>query len=79
MQPSFSGGSSGPFRTLSSYTAGLFQRSPPNARREHQVGAPDSAQFLWKEFSGFFSAYDVRGQVFITYRYADPHRAPDGP
>ncbi len=48
-------------------------------RMDHQglLGTPDSAEFLWKEFSGFFSPYDVRGQVFITYRYADPHRADD--
>ena len=38
---------------------------------------PTRLSFLWKEFSGFFSPYDVRGQVFITYRYADPHRADD--
>ena len=65
-------------RTLSSfYRRVYFSHLAQRADNQGLLGTSDSAQFLWKEFSGFFSPYDVRGQVFITYRYADPHRADD--
>jgi hypothetical protein len=32
----------------------------------------------WKEFTGFFSPFDVRGTSFIIFRYEDPYRADDG-
>ncbi len=38
---------------------------------------PGAKEFFWKEFEGFFEPYDVRGQVFITYRYNDPYRSDD--
>ncbi len=41
------------------------------------LSIPGSKDFMWKDFTGFFSPYDVRGTVFIVYRYADPHRADD--
>ena len=41
------------------------------------LGTPDAKDFLWKEYLGFFSPYDMRGQAVIIYRYADSHRADD--
>ncbi len=38
----------------------------------------DAAEVYWKEFTGFFSPYDVRGTAFIVARYDDPHRGDDG-
>lgn len=38
---------------------------------------PGAKEFFWKEFEGFFEPFDVRGQVFITYRYNDPYRSDD--
>jgi Protein of unknown function (DUF1329) len=65
-------------RILSSfYRRVYFSHLAQRADEKGLLGTPDSASILWKEFSGFFSPYDVRGQVFITYRYADPHRADD--
>jgi len=32
----------------------------------------------WKEFTGFFEPYDVRGTAFIIQRYIDPRRTDDG-
>ena len=40
-------------------------------------GVPDAKTFLWKEFNGLFSPFDMRGTVVIDYRYADPNRADD--
>jgi hypothetical protein len=74
----FFGGGGTFARTLSSfYRRVYFSHLAQRADNHGLLGTPDSAEFLWKEFSGFFSPYDVRGQVFITYRYADPHRADD--
>jgi hypothetical protein len=39
-------------------------------------GAPP--EVYWKEFTGFFSPFDVRGTSFIIFRYEDPYRADDG-
>ncbi len=41
------------------------------------LGIADAKDFFWKEFTGFFSPFDIRGTVFIVYRYADPTRADD--
>ena len=39
----------------------------------------DDAKIMhWKEFTGFFSPYDVRGTSFIIARYIDPRRTDDG-
>jgi hypothetical protein len=74
----FFGGGGSFARTLSSfYRRVYFSHLAQRADQKGLLGTPDSGQFLWKEFTGFFSPYDVRGQVFITYRYADPHRADD--
>ena len=65
-------------RTLSSfYRRVYFSHLAQRADNKGLLGTSDSGDILWKEFTGFFSPYDVRGQVFITYRYADPHRADD--
>jgi hypothetical protein len=39
---------------------------------------PDASQFEFKEFTGFQTPFDIRGTVFIVFRYADPHRPDDG-
>jgi len=44
----------------------------------HTLPVPDANLFEFKEFTGFYSPFDIRGTVFIVYRYADPHRADDG-
>ena len=38
----------------------------------------DAGEVYWKEFTGFFSPYDVRGTAFIVARYDDPRRGDDG-
>ena len=38
---------------------------------------PHAKDFEFKEFTGFYSPFDIRGTAFIIYRYADPHRADD--
>ncbi|HVB79237.1 MAG TPA: DUF1329 domain-containing protein [Candidatus Binataceae bacterium] len=74
----FFGGGGSFSRIMSSfYRRVYFSHLAQRADNHGLLGTPDSAEFLWKEFTGFFSPYDVRGQVFITYRYADPHRADD--
>jgi hypothetical protein len=44
----------------------------------HTLPVPGAAQFEFKEFTGFYSPFDIRGTAFIIYRYADPHREDDG-
>ena len=39
---------------------------------------PGAANFEFKEFTGFYSPFDIRGTAFIIYRYAKPHREDDG-
>jgi len=43
----------------------------------HNIPAPDAATYEWKEFTGFFGPFDIRGTAFIIYRYNDPFRADD--
>ncbi len=38
----------------------------------------DAGTIHWKEFTGFFEPYDVRGTAFIIARYIDPRRTDDG-
>src|SRR5581483_1553023 len=59
------------------YRRVYFSHLAPRADHGGLLDTENAKEFLWKEFSGFFSPYDVRGQVFVTYRYADPHRADD--
>ncbi len=44
----------------------------------HTLPVPGAAQFEFKEFTGFYSPFDIRGTAFIIYRYADPFREDDG-
>jgi hypothetical protein len=44
----------------------------------HTLPVPGAAQFEFKEFTGFYSPFDIRGTAFIIYRYADPRREDDG-
>ena len=44
----------------------------------HTLPVPGAANFEFKEFTGFYSPFDIRGTAFIIYRYADPHREDDG-
>jgi hypothetical protein len=41
-------------------------------------GVDDAEAVYWKEFTAFFSPYDVRGTAFIIARYNDPRRTDDG-
>ena len=49
----------------------------PIADQGGVLNIPNAKDYLWKDFTGFFSPFDVRGTVFIIYRYTDPHRADD--
>jgi len=65
-------------KVISSFYQRVYLRDlAPRAERGGMLNVPDAKDFFWKEFTGFLSPYDLRGQVFITYRYADPHRADD--
>jgi Protein of unknown function (DUF1329) len=70
------GGSFG--KTLSSfYQRAYYSHLAPRAAEGGVLPVPGAKEFFWKEFEGFFEPYDVRGQVFITYRYNDPYRSDD--
>ncbi|MGD0073983.1 MAG: DUF1329 domain-containing protein [Candidatus Binataceae bacterium] len=65
-------------RTAASlYERLYFTHLAPLAYRGGVLDTPDASNFFWKEFTGFISPYDVRGEVIINYRYADPNRADD--
>jgi hypothetical protein len=74
----FFGGGGTFVKTLSSfYQRAYYSHLAPRAAEGGVLPVPDAKEFLWKEFEGFFEPYDVRGQVFITYRYNDPYRSDD--
>jgi hypothetical protein len=73
----FGGGGTFERTVATFYRRVYFSHLAQRADAKGLLDTPDADQFLWKEFSGYFSPYDVRGEVFITYRYADPHRADD--
>jgi len=54
-----------------------FTHLAPLADKGGVLDIPDAKNFFWKEFEGFISPFDVRGEVIINYRYSDPHRADD--
>ena len=56
--------------------AGGFIAHAAGVRAAYVVAGVLSGEF--KEFTGFYSPFDIRGTVFIVYRYVDPHRADDG-
>jgi len=65
-------------RTASSfYQRVYFSHLAQLADKGGVLGTPNAGDFIWKDFTGFYSPFDVRGTVFIVYRYADPHRADD--
>lgn len=41
-------------------------------------GSPEAGEVFFKEFTGFFSPFDVRGTAFIVKRYTDPRHTDDG-
>jgi len=59
------------------YIRGFISPIWPCRDKGGVLGVPNAKAFFWKEFSGFISPYDLRGQVFITYRYADFHQPDD--
>ena len=59
------------------YQRTYFSHLAPRAAEGGLLPVPDANQILYKDFEGFFSPYDVRGEVLITYRYNDPYRADD--
>lgn len=73
----FSGG--GTFERIinSFYERVYLSHLPQLAETGGLLGVPDAKNFFWKEFSGLFSPFDVRGTVVIDYRYADQNRADD--
>ncbi len=40
-------------------------------------GVQDARDFEFKEFTGFYTPFDIRGTAFIVWRYNDPFRADD--
>jgi hypothetical protein len=61
----------------SSYQRLYFTHLAQAADKGGVLDIPNAKAFFWKEFSGFITPYDLRGQVFITYRYSDFHHADD--
>jgi hypothetical protein len=59
------------------YERVYFSHLAPRAEEGGLLPLPEAKDVFYKEFSGFFAPFDLRGQVFITYRYNDPHRADD--
>ena len=43
----------------------------------HTLPVPDAARSEFKEFTGFYAPFDIRGTAFIIYRYSDAHRQDD--
>lgn len=65
-------------KTISSfYRRTYYSHLAQRAAEGGVLPVPNAKEFFWKEFDGFFAPYDVRGQVFITYRYNDPYRSDD--
>ncbi len=63
-------------RTLSAFYKRLYYKHLAMLEN-HTLPAPGASQFEFKEFTGFYSPFDIRGTAFIIYRYADPHREDD--
>ena len=74
----FFGGGGTFLKTLSSfYQRVYYSHLAQRAAEGGVLPVPNAKEFFWKEFEGFFAPYDVRGQVFITYRYNDPYHTDD--
>jgi len=59
------------------YERVYFSHLAPRAEAGGLLPLPEAKDVYYKEFAGFFAPFDLRGQVFITYRYNDAHRADD--
>jgi hypothetical protein len=74
----FFGGGGTFSKTMSSfYQRAYYSHLAQRAADGGLLPVPNAKDYFWKEFEGFFEPYDVRGQVFITYRYNDPNRTDD--
>jgi hypothetical protein len=61
------------------YHRAYLSHLPMFEKSNYQVpGVTDADEVHWKEFTGFFSPYDVRGTAFIIARYNNPRRTDDG-
>ncbi len=61
------------------YHRAYYSHLPMFAKNNYLLpGEADAKEVYWKEFTGFFSPYDVRGTAFIIVRYDDPRRPDDG-
>jgi hypothetical protein len=45
---------------------------------DHTLPVAGAKDFELKEFTGFYTPFDIRGTAFIVYRYSDPTREDDG-
>jgi len=59
------------------YQRVYFSHLAPLADKGGLLPAPNAQDFEFKEFTGFFGPFDIRGTAFIIYRYSDPYRADD--
>jgi hypothetical protein len=55
----------------------LSHLAPFAGRSGTLPGVPDAKDFEFKEFTGFYSPFDIRGTAFIVWRYSDPYRADE--
>ena len=61
------------------YHRAYYSHLPMYPESNYQLpNVSDAGEVYWKEFTGFFSPYDVRGTAFIVARYDDPRRGDDG-
>ena len=61
------------------YHRAYYSHLPMFEKSNYQLpGMADASEVYWKEFTGFFSPFDVRGTAFIVARYDDPRRTDDG-
>lgn len=72
-------GGGGTFQRIlqSTYQRVYFSHLAPMAQGGGLLPVPDAKQFEFKEFTGFFDPFDIRGTAFIVYRYSDPRRQDD--
>jgi hypothetical protein len=74
---SFAGG--GTFQRVlqCAYQRVYFSHLAPLADKGGVLPLPNAKDFEFKEFTGFFGPFDIRGTAFIIYRYSDPRRGDD--
>ena len=54
-----------------------FTHLPQEAIHGYILPVPNAKVFEFKEITGFYSPFDIRGTAFIIYRYDDPYRPDD--